>query len=135
MQVKHAAQGDLGGVAEDAMRMAQAGARGAAESTRLVFETVTGLSPADISSSPNSKGRQGAAAEVDSEQLGCLCRLAAAASSQLASPQKHPSSPNSMIWFGVVQAVQRLPPPLAWRTLPLVPQTAWLRGPLLPTGR
>jgi hypothetical protein len=72
MQVKHAAQGDLGGVAEDAMRMAQAGARGAAESARLVFETVTGLSPAGITSSTNSKGRQGAAAEVDDEPTWLL---------------------------------------------------------------
>lgn len=37
-QVKHAAEGDVGAAMQDAARMAQAGARGAAQTARLVFE-------------------------------------------------------------------------------------------------
>lgn len=39
-QVKHASEGDVGATVQDAARMAQAGARGAAQAARLIFEKV-----------------------------------------------------------------------------------------------
>lgn len=61
--VKHASEGDVGATVQDAARMAQAGARGAAQAARLIFEKVTGLNTS--SGYEGSVGDRAATAATD----------------------------------------------------------------------